>query len=234
MSTIISRVRSREDLSRDCGNTPSVRGRKPRARMNSRLCGGLLLLIIGASAERLLAQEMTVELDPANTRIKFTVAATLHTVEGNFALKSGTIHFNSSTAAAIGIVVVDATSGNSGNKGRDHKMQQEVLESQRYPEITFTPAKMSGKVELQGKTSVQVDGILRLHGADHPITLTLPVQVQGQNLSAQTHIVIPYVAWGLKNPSTFILHVNENVDIDIDIDAVSRVSPQAEPPTTDR
>jgi polyisoprenoid-binding protein YceI len=209
-----------------------VSGCKPRARINIRLCSGLLLLIIGASAERLTAQEMTVELDPANTRIKFTVAATLHTVQGNFALKSGIIHFNPSTGAASGLVVVDATSGNSENKGRDHKMHQEILESQRYPEITFTPARMSGKLELQGHSSVQVDGILRLHGADHPISLTLPVQVQGQNLSAQTHIVIPYVAWGLKNPSTLILHVNENVDIDID--AVGRVSPQAEPPTTDR
>ena len=192
-----------------------MHGCKPRARMNGRLCGGLLLLIISASAERLLAQETTVELDPANTRIEFTVSATLHTVHGNFALKSGIVHFNSSTGVASGLVVVDATSGNSGNKGRDNKMQQEVLESQRYPEITFTPTRMSERADLQRNSSVQVDGILRLHGTDHPITLTLPVHVQGQNLSAQTHIVIPYVAWGLKNPSTFILRVNENVDIDI-------------------
>ncbi len=188
---------------------------KPPAWMTHWQCAGLLLLVIGVQAETLRAQEMTVELDPANTRIEFTVAATLHTVHGTFALKSGTVHFNSSTGSASGLVVVDASSGDSGNKGRDHKMHQEVLESQRYPEITFTPNRMSGRVAPQGNSSVQVDGILRLHGTDHPITLTLPVQVQGQNLSARTHIVIPYVSWGLKNPSTFILHVNEKVDIDI-------------------
>jgi len=188
----------------------------------------LLISVFFLGAETLLAQDMAVELDPASTRIEFTVTATLHTVHGTFGLKSGTVHFNSSTGSASGLVIVDATSGDSGNKGRDHKMHQEVLESQRYPEITFTPTRMSGRVDPQGSSSVQIDGIFKLHGADHPITLTLPVQAQGQNLSVQTHIIVPYVAWGLKDPSTFILHVGEMVDIDIN--AVGRVLSQAAQP----
>jgi polyisoprenoid-binding protein YceI len=110
---------------------------------------------------------MTLELDPANTRIEFTLAATLHTMRGTFALKSGIIHFNPSNGAAGGLVVVDATSGDTGNTGRDRKMHQEILESQRYPEITFTPTRMSSKVEPEGDSKVQVDGIVRLHGSDH-------------------------------------------------------------------
>jgi len=188
----------------------------------------LLISVFFLGAETLLAQDMAVELDPASTRIEFTVTATLHTVHGTFGLKSGTVHFNSSTGSASGLVIVDATSGDSGNKGRDHKMHQEVLESQRYPEITFTPTRMSGRVDPQGASRVQIDGILKLHGTDHPITLTLPVQAQGQNLSVQTHIIVPYVAWGLKDPSTFILHVGEKVDIDIN--AVGRVLSQAAQP----
>jgi polyisoprenoid-binding protein YceI len=191
----------------------------------------LLISVFALGAGTLLAQEMTVELDPARTRIEFTVTATLHTVHGTFALKSGTVHFDSSTGSARGLAVVDATSGDSGNTGRDHKMHQEVLESQRYSEITFTPTRMSGRVDPQGTSSVQVDGIFKLHGADHPITLTLPVQAQGQNLSVRTHIVIPYVAWGLKNPSTFILHVGEKVDIDIN--AVGRLLPKTAQPAAD-
>ena len=188
----------------------------------------LLISVFFLGAETLLAQDMAVELDPASTRIEFTVTATLHTVHGTFGLKSGAVHFNSSTGSASGLVIVDATSGDSGNKGRDHKMQQEVLESQRYPEITFTPTRMSGRVDPQGSSSVQIDGIFKLHGTDHPMTLTLPVQAQGQNFSIQTHIIVPYVAWGLKDPSTFILHVGEKVDIDIN--AVGRVLSQAAQP----
>jgi polyisoprenoid-binding protein YceI len=206
-----------------------MNGGKQRARMARCVCSGMLLLIFGATTGTLLAQDTTLELDPVNTRIEFTVAAALHTVHGAFKLKSGTIHFNSSSGSAGGLVVVDATSGDSGNKGRDHKMHQEILESQRYPEVTFTPTKMSGAVNPQGNSSVQVDGILRLHGNDHPLTLTVPIQMQGQNLSAQAHIVIPYVAWGLKNPSTFILRVSEKVDIDIA--TVGRVLSKAAPPS---
>jgi polyisoprenoid-binding protein YceI len=178
------------------------------------LCVGLLFAI-GLSAKSLRAQETTLELDPANCRVEFTLAATLHAVHGTFALKHGTVHFNPSSGAASGLVVVDATSGDSGNTGRDHKMQAEILESQRYPEITFTPTKMSGKVELQGDSSVQVEGILRLHGSDHAMTLIFPVQTKGNSLSARTHMVIPYVEWGLKNPSTFMLHVSDKVEVDV-------------------
>jgi polyisoprenoid-binding protein YceI len=178
------------------------------------------------------AQEMAVELDPATTRIEFTLGASLHTVHGTFTLKSGTIRFNPSTGSASGLVVIDATSGVSGNKGRDHKMHKEILESERYPEITFTPTKLPGKVELQGDSSVQVDGIFRLHGADHPMTLTVPLQTKGNNLSARTHIVIPYIAWGLKNPSTLILRVSDKVDIDVT--AAGRVLPQEAHPAQDR
>jgi polyisoprenoid-binding protein YceI len=184
---------------------------------------GLFLLAFVPSAKTLPAQEMTLELDPANTRIEFTLGATLHTVHGTFALKSGTIHFDPLTTVVSGLIVVDASSGNSDNKGRDRKMHQEVLESQRYSEITFAPTKLSGKVELQGDSSVQVEGIFRLHGTDHPITLTLPVQTKGNTATAKTHFVIPYVDWGLKNPSTFLLHVVETVDIDIT--ATGRISP---------
>jgi polyisoprenoid-binding protein YceI len=198
-----------------------MNGYKQRHLMSRWLCTGLLLFALGLSTETLLAQDMTLELDPANTRIEFTLGATLHSVHGTFALKSGTIQFNPSTGSAKGLVVVDATSGNSGNDGRDRKMHQEILESERYPEITFTPSKLSGKVALQGESSVQVDGIFKLHGTDHPLTLTLLVQAAGNSLTARTHIVIPYIAWGLKNPSTFLLHVSDKVEIEVT--AVGRV-----------
>jgi polyisoprenoid-binding protein YceI len=207
-----------------------MHGYKPRRVMSRWLCASLLLAI-GPCAKTLRAQEMALKLDPANTRIEFTLAATLHTVHGTFALKSGTIRFNPSTGSASGLVVVDAASGDSKNKNRDDKMHQEILESQRYPEVTFTPTKFSGKIEIQGDSSVQLDGVLKLHGTDHPMTLTLPVQAKKNTLSARTHIVIPYVAWGLKNPSTFLLRVSDKVEIDVT--AVGQLRPMQSQPADD-
>lgn len=158
---------------------------------------------------------MTLELDPANTQIEFVLGATLHSVHGTFALKRGTIHFNASTGSASGLVVVDAQSANSGNNGRDRKMHKEILESQRYPEVTFAPTKLSGTVAPQGDSNVHVEGVFKLHGAEHPMTLAMQVQFAGNNVTASTHMVIPYLAWGLKNPSTFILRVSDKVEIDV-------------------
>jgi polyisoprenoid-binding protein YceI len=208
-----------------------MNGYKPQTPMSRWPCIGLLLLVLGLSPHTILAQDLTLQLDPANTRIELTLVATLHTVHGTFALKSGTIHFNPSTGSASGLVVVDATSGDTENKGRDHKMHQEILESQRYPEITFTPTKLSGKVDLQGESNVQLEGMFKLHGTDHPMALTLPVQVKGNTLSARTHVVIPYIAWGLKNPNTFLLHVSDKVEIEIT--AVGRVLPGQPQPAED-
>src|SRR5512140_2042495 len=70
------------------------------------------------------AQEAVLELDPAQTQVAFKLGDVLHTVHGTFKLKSGTIHFDPATGHASGQVVVDATSGDSGTHGRDHKMHK--------------------------------------------------------------------------------------------------------------
>ena len=177
--------------------------------------GLFLWLAVGLWSGTVRAQEMTVELDPAKTRIEFTLAATLHTVHGSFILKHGTIHFDPSTGTASGIVVVDATSGHTDNNGRDRKMHREVLESQRYPEITFTPTKLSGKVERLGGSTVQLEGRFAIHGAEHSMTLEIPIRMNGNRVSGHTHLVVPYVEWGLKNPSSLFLHVSDTVAVDI-------------------
>ena len=176
----------------------------------------LTLLVTTAGATDISPQDLTVELDPAQTAIKFTLGDVLHTVHGSFKLKSGTIHFNPATGAASGLVVVDVTSGDTGSKARDRKMHKEILESARYPEATFTPSKVSGPSTLRNNETFQVSGTFNLHGTDHPITLLFPVTLNGTIVATRTQMVIPYVAWGLKNPSTFILRVSDKLNLDID------------------
>jgi polyisoprenoid-binding protein YceI len=176
------------------------------------LCLCAFLLCHGA-----VAQETVLQLDPGKSTVNFTLGDVLHTVHGTFRLKSGTINFDPSSGAASGDVVIDAASGDSGNRTRDKKMNKDILETERHPTIEFLPKHVTGQVASAGASQVQVAGIFRLHGLDHDLTLTLPIQISDKQLSASTHFEVPYEAWGLKNPSTLFLRVNNKVQIDLTV-----------------
>ncbi len=176
-----------------------------------------LALCLG-TATSILAQapgEVHIDFDPATTKVEFTLADVLHTVHGSFRLKSGNIHFDPASGIAGGALVVDATSGQSGNNTRDRKMNKEILESDKYPEAVFTAKKVIGQLATQGGSQVQVQGTFRLHGADHDITLVVPTQVDGNQIKIQTQFDIPFVKWGMRDPSTFVLRVNKDVQMSI-------------------
>ena len=170
----------------------------------------LLFLSLASQAR---AQEAVLELDPAQTQIGFTLGDVLHTVHGTFKLKQGTINFDAATGQASGLVVVAATSGDSGSHARDRKMHKDILQSDQYPEISFTPQQVQGQVLPKGDFKVQVLGTFTMHGAGHPLTLVVEAHLEGEQLTANTSFSIPYVSWGLKNPSTLFLRVSNTVDI---------------------
>ena len=178
------------------------------------------------SGTSLLAEQKTFTLDPAQTKVEFTLGDVLHTVHGTFKLKRGNITLNDATGEASGELVVDATSGESGNKSRDKKMHKEILESAKYPEIVFTPQHFKGPLNPQGKSSLLIDGQFSIHGQAHPMTLTAETDVARGDASAATTFSVPYVKWGMKNPSTFILRVSDRVEISIHAVAHSAIAAQ--------
>lgn len=185
------------------------------------LLGALWLVILCAAVAN--AQNVAVHLDPAQTQIHFTLGATLHTVHGAFQLKSGKMTLDDASGMAAGEIIIDATSGNTGNDGRDHKMQQEILESANYPEIVFLPKQIDGRVAWEGSSQERIRGVIRLHGSEHPVTVPVESEIHGGKLKATLHFDIPYVEWGLKDPSSFVLRVDKAVKIEITADGqVSR------------
>jgi polyisoprenoid-binding protein YceI len=186
-------------------------------------CVALTLFLSIAAA----AQQTQISLDPALTKVNWTLGDVLHTVQGTFKLKSGSIIFDPKTGDASGQIVVDAKSGESGNDKRDAKMQKEVLESTRYPEIIFFPKHVTGNLPTQGSSTLQVQGVFRIHGGDHDLILSFPVHADGSRATATTNFVVPYEAWGMKNPSVMFLKVENKVEINIS--AVGNVSTTAAP-----
>ena len=185
------------------------------------LCLSLLLLSVTVNAQQ--SRSMDISFDPANTSIHWTLRAVLHTVHGSFKLKSGSVHLDLNTGEVTGSLVVDATSGESGNSARDQKMHQSVLESSQYRKITFRPTHLNGTFQPNQAQTVTLDGVLNLHGKDHPMQLTVNLHPTSNAMSVATHFDVPYVQWGLKDPSTFALRVSK--DVSVDIEATAQIKP---------
>jgi polyisoprenoid-binding protein YceI len=172
-------------------------------------------LFLSLTACSLWGESIAVRLDPAHTEVAFTLGATLHTVEGTFKLKSGELTFDPATGKASGDLVVDAASGQTGNGSRDKKMHEVVLESAKYPEIVFHPDRVEGKVDPAGHSQVQLHGMLNIHGTNHEMTVPLTVDAENGGYRATATFSVPYVKWGMKNPSTFMLRVKDTVEITV-------------------
>jgi polyisoprenoid-binding protein YceI len=152
-------------------------------------------------------------IDPTQTKVEFALGTLLHTVHGDFHLKRGTLTFDPQTGKASGEIVVDAASGESGSPARDKRMHAAILEIAKYPEITFRPDRVDGKVASEGKSQVQLHGVFAIHGVEHEILLPVTVDAGGGQYNVIGIFEVPYVKWGMKNPSTLMLRVDDKVEI---------------------
>jgi polyisoprenoid-binding protein YceI len=168
------------------------------------------LAVLPAAAS---AAERTLVLDPANSRVSFTLDTTFHRVHGTLALAGGTIRYDPGTGAASGEIVVDATRAETGNRRRDRTMHGEVLESDRFPTIVFRPERVEGAVAPGIRGTVRIAGILTLHGGEHPMTLLATVEDAGGRVAGELEMRIPYVDWGMKDPSFFVTRAARTVDV---------------------
>lgn len=175
----------------------------------------VLVFVIFVIAVSAAAAQQTLTLDPAHTSVKFTLGDVLHTVHGTFQLKNGELQLDATSGKLSGQIVVNARSGESGSGMRDRKMHKEVLESEQYPEISFRPDRVEGKVASEGKSSVKVHGMFTIHGVDREITVPADVEISADHWTATVHFTIPYEKWGMKNPSTLFLRVSDSVEIDL-------------------
>jgi polyisoprenoid-binding protein YceI len=157
------------------------------------------------------------EIDPAQSKVHWTLGTTLHTVHGTFALKTGALQFDSGTGKAAGEIVVDATSGKSDNDSRDKKMHKDVLESARFSDITFRPDRVEGKVAPKGDSAVQIHGVFLLHGKEHEFTVPVQATLTADHWAGTAKFTIPFIEWGLKNPSNWLLKVEHAVTVELEL-----------------
>lgn len=167
---------------------------------------------------QVLAAEEALTLQPEKTKLSLHLPATGHDVEGSLTLKSGMVTFDRATGAAGGLIEIDVLKTATGNGSRDEKMHEEVLQSAKFPVFVFKPQKLVGALAAQGASQVDLVGLLTLLGKEHELKLPVKVVIEGDLVKATSSFKIPFVAWGLKDPSIFILKVAKEVEIKIELE----------------
>ena len=166
----------------------------------------------------------TLELDGAHTEVAFDLPATGHDVHGLISLKHGEIRFDDEAGTASGEIVLDAGTALSGNESRDETIRDDVFEAAKFPEIRFVAERVEGHVAVAGTSEIRLVGKVVLHGTDHPLTMKAKVVAHGTHVSAETEFPVPFLDWGLKDPSILFLRVEPVVTVRIHAEGVLATS----------
>jgi polyisoprenoid-binding protein YceI len=179
----------------------------------------LLLFVCGRSIavenQTFSGGPVEIEFNPPRCTVQFTLGALLHAVHGSFRVKSGRVRFDPDSGQASGQIAVDVRSGETGDAGRDRQMHESVLESDRFPDAIFSLAQVKGRVASNGGSEIELRGLLRIHGAEHQMTIPVRVKTQNGLVTTTAKFTVPYAAWGMKDPSNLLLRVDKTVEVEV-------------------
>ncbi|MCB9378511.1 MAG: YceI family protein [Holophagales bacterium] len=171
----------------------------------------ILLLAAGSAT----AEERQLRLDPAQSEVAFDLPATGHDVHGIFVLSDGAVRFDPETGVAAGEIRVDLAGGASGNGSRDRTMREDVLEAEKFPFATYRIERVAGELKEGGTSTLRLIGVLSVHGSEHPLEVDADVALRGEQVVADVTFPVPFVEWGMKDPSILFLRVDKSVAVKV-------------------
>jgi polyisoprenoid-binding protein YceI len=174
-------------------------------------------LLLATTSHPVSGESRRLAIQSTDSRVTFVVDATLHKVHGRVELVDSELRFDPETGDIEGQLLIDATSADTGNKKRDRKMHASVLRSSEHPTIVLETRNTEGLWLPDDASSLILHASLRLLDVDHDVSIPLTVTADESGLRVEGSFVIPYVAWGLENPSRFMLRVGKEVEIQFDL-----------------
>ena len=164
---------------------------------------------------------VSIHLDPARTKVSF-MAGSIRRIHGTFQLKTGLFALDTKSGMAQGEILVDASTEKSNDARLDQRIQNETLESTKYPGIFFHLEKVMGKLPAKGgEQHLKLTGTFNIHGADHPLTVDVDAVTTGSDVVLKSTFSVPYVQWGMKDASTLFMR---DRDIKIMVEAHGTVA----------
>lgn len=101
-------------------------------------------------------------------------------------------------------------------------MNKDILKVDQFTTVSFAPKAYRGMIVASGDSTIQVSGVFTLLGTGHDITVPMQIRIVGSTATAKAQFAVPYVQWGLRNPS-FLFWKAEN-DVAVDLSLVGSVS----------
>lgn len=188
----------------------------------------------GQAAQPLAATQgvRTYQIQPDSSQARYVINEVLRgapfTVNGSTNQVTGeiTVDPTDPSTAQIGTIRIDANSFATEDSRRDQTLQQRILETSTYPEITFTPHGIQNLPEMGavGETyTFPITGDLTVHGVTRPETFdaTLTV-VSPDRLEGTAKTTIRYADYGINIPQVPIVSgVAETVALSLDFVATA-------------
>jgi polyisoprenoid-binding protein YceI len=99
------------------------------------------------------------------------------------------------------------------------ELREIVLETEKYPEITFKSTNVTGKLNTGGQFEARIDGDLTLHGVTRRITIPADVTVSGNDLRARGEFTVDRGDFNVKATSAVhgLVRVRDKLKFTFDI-----------------
>lgn len=136
-------------------------------------------------------------------------------VTGNF-----TVSQDGSTLESAQFTV-DLASVSTDSERRDNYFSSTTIDTATYPtaELLISQPVSLGQVEAGATSSVEVQGELTLAGVTQPVTFTVDVAGDGQQVQIASSIPITFADFGIEAPSLGFVAVEESGAIEVQLSA---------------
>lgn len=103
----------------------------------------------------------------------------------------------------------------------DRELDEIVLESEKYPTITFTSTAVKGKLTKDGKFKIEIAGDITLHGITKRIVIPATVTADADTLNAEGEFTLDRSDFNVKATSAFngLVRVKNKLKFTFDINA---------------
>ena len=184
---------------------------------------GILFALIFCAPVLLHAADY--QMDPAQSKIKFSVRATVYTINGKAQQSTGKVTFDlaSKTVSLPLSIEIPVKFLKTRNKLRDRDMRK-MFEAEKYPVILWTASKVDcGPGSALEFLTCQTSGTLRIRDVEKGVTFPVELTLSEKAIRADGLVRIQRDDFGLKTPSMLgLIRVAQEVIVQFKTEWIQR------------